>query len=413
MKKFSEFNKTNGLEESKTKQDFITSLIEETLHLEDGVIKGKDILVETLNNIIKMNDHKTTINILENIKVLTYNGGLNFTWLNEAIETEKTTLNNLMLERNKTTETENEIVNENLMGIMNDLMFGFGMTLTAGFAGTIAYLAGSGIYELLIKDSKLGNKGKEFVNKLKELAKKSKTMDKEDYAIEVNKSIEQYSDVIEELKSGEFGKDGEKLASNLETIKKASEEVPVGVNESVNIINEDDKINENLWVDYVNQLNAIPDLFTQIMWSLGILLGTVTVTGFVGSILTLVGMGVSETKVGEKLKEMVGKFKELYKKKDDKKIDKENFAKEVKETIDEYSDVVDEIKTGKLGKKVQVMGKLIDKVKENAEKLEKEEVEIKESLFYRGYNDQHLMELESLKSIYTDILKENKNEDNI
>lgn len=411
MKKFSEFNKTNRLEESKTKQDFITSLIEETLYLEDGVIKGKDILVETLNNIIKMNDHKTTINILENIKVLTYNGGLNFTWLNEAIETEKTTLNNLMLERNKT--SENEIVNENLMNIMSDLMFGFGLTLTAGFAGSLAYLGGSGIYELLIKDSKLGNKGKEFVNKLKELAKKSKTMDKEDYASEVNKSIEQYSDVIEELKSGEFGKDGEKLASNLETIKKASEEVSEGVNESVDNINEDDKINENLWVDYVNHLNAIPDLFTQIMWSLGILLGTVTVTGFVGSLLTLVGIGVSETKVGKKLKEMVGKFKELYKKKDDKKIDKEEFAKEVKETIDEYSDVVDEIKTGKLGKKVQVMGKLIDKVKENAEKLEKEEVEIKESLFYRGYNDQHLMELESLKSIYTDILKENKKEDNI
>lgn len=413
MKKFSEFNKTNRLEESKTKQDFITSLIEETLYLEDGVIKGKDILVETLNNIIKMNDHKTTINILENIKVLTYNGGLNFTWLNEAIETEKTTLNNLMLERNKTTETENEIVNENLMGIMSDLMFGVGLTLTAGFASSLAYLGGSGIYELLIKDSKLGNKGKEFVNKLKELAKKSKTMDKEDYASEVNKSIEQYSDVIEELKSGEFGKDGEKLASNLETIKKASEEVSEGVNESVDNINEDDKINENLWVDYVNHLNAIPDLFTQIMWSIGILLGAVSVTGFAGSLLTLVGMGVSETKVGEKLKEMVGKFKELYKKKGDKKIDKEEFAKEVKETIDEYSDVVDEIKTGKLGKKVQVMGKLIDKVKENAEKLEKEEVEIKESLFYRGYNDQHLMELESLKSIYTDILKENKKEDNI
>ena len=101
MKKFSEFNKTNKIDESKSKQDFITNLVEETLYVENGTIKGKDVLVETINNIIKMNDHKNTVFVLENIKSVSYTGGLNFKWLNETIELEKSKMEEMLSEKKK------------------------------------------------------------------------------------------------------------------------------------------------------------------------------------------------------------------------------------------------------------------------------------------------------------------------
>ena len=78
MKKFSDFNKEDiQLEESKTKYDFIENLINESLTVQDGVIVGKEI-VEAINSILKINDHKTTVSVLENIKAISYKGGLNF-----------------------------------------------------------------------------------------------------------------------------------------------------------------------------------------------------------------------------------------------------------------------------------------------------------------------------------------------
>lgn len=100
MKKFSEFNnRNNKIEESVSKKEFINKLVDDMITVNNGIINGKEELKEALNKIILMNDYKTTINVLENIKVITYKNGLNLTWLNETIENEKNKLNNIVLEK--------------------------------------------------------------------------------------------------------------------------------------------------------------------------------------------------------------------------------------------------------------------------------------------------------------------------
>jgi hypothetical protein len=89
MKKFSQINESNTtVEQSTNKKDFIKNLVNETLSVENGEIKGKEALVKTLNRIIEINDSKTTISVLENVKARSFHN-FSFEWINEAIVAEK------------------------------------------------------------------------------------------------------------------------------------------------------------------------------------------------------------------------------------------------------------------------------------------------------------------------------------
>lgn len=95
MKKFTDLNnKETKIENSRNRSEFINNLVEESLSIENGEIVGKEILIDTLKQILSANDHKTAINVLESIKTISYQGNLNFTWINEAIENEKVLLFN-------------------------------------------------------------------------------------------------------------------------------------------------------------------------------------------------------------------------------------------------------------------------------------------------------------------------------
>jgi len=97
MKKFSELNKENTkVEESTNKADFIKNLINETLSIEEGKIKGIDILAKTLNSIMDLNESKTKVQVLENVKAMSAHS-FNFLKINEAIELEKTIIKNYAL----------------------------------------------------------------------------------------------------------------------------------------------------------------------------------------------------------------------------------------------------------------------------------------------------------------------------
>jgi hypothetical protein len=89
MKKFSQINESNTTVDTSTnKKDFIKNLIEESLTIENGEIKGKDILSNTINKILDINDSKTVIRVLENVKARSFHN-FSFEWINESIIEEK------------------------------------------------------------------------------------------------------------------------------------------------------------------------------------------------------------------------------------------------------------------------------------------------------------------------------------
>lgn len=94
MKKFSDVS-NQKIEKIKSKKEVISGLVEESLSIKDGVIVGKELLVETINKIIEMNDSKTTINVLESVRLMSYRGSLDFNVINESIENETKKLNSI------------------------------------------------------------------------------------------------------------------------------------------------------------------------------------------------------------------------------------------------------------------------------------------------------------------------------
>ncbi len=89
MKKFSQINESNKtVELSTNKKDFIKNLIEESLTVENGQIKGKEALTSAINKILEINDSKTVINVLENVKARSFHN-FSFEWINESILEEK------------------------------------------------------------------------------------------------------------------------------------------------------------------------------------------------------------------------------------------------------------------------------------------------------------------------------------
>lgn len=98
MKKFTDIlsgKENEGAIQSSNKQDFIRGLVENTLTIKDGEIAGKDTLISVLNKILEMNDSKTTIKVLESIKLNAYKGNFNFKAVDEAIEIETKKLDRL------------------------------------------------------------------------------------------------------------------------------------------------------------------------------------------------------------------------------------------------------------------------------------------------------------------------------
>lgn len=98
MKKFTNLGSTNKtVDLSDNRQDFIKNLIDESLTLENGEIKGKDILSAAINKMFDITESKTKITVLENVKVLTARG-LNIQLINESIELEKKNIENIKSE---------------------------------------------------------------------------------------------------------------------------------------------------------------------------------------------------------------------------------------------------------------------------------------------------------------------------
>jgi len=252
MKKFTDFaNNGNKIEKVKTAKQLLESLVDDTLSIENGVIMGKDTLIETINKMIEMNDHKTTIKVLENVRAKTYRGGLDFTWLNETIDNEDAAMNEIITrkaelivenvepiiilepimesveikEEVELVEEANEvdIINENIwnevvsganqLGGFEQIVYwvgmGIGLTSAATLVGSMGTLAVKGSIEAL-KDAKLGEKGKEFINDLKAVYNKIKgnknKVNKEEVATEIKSIIGENSEIIADLKAGKLGK---------------------------------------------------------------------------------------------------------------------------------------------------------------------------------------------------------------
>lgn len=114
MEKFTNLNNKNKkVETSDNRKDFIKNLVNETLSVQDGEIKGKDILISAINKIMDLNESKTTIKILENVKAISAHT-FNFNLINEAIQSEKIRMEQI---NNDTVEvelpsTEAELISE-------------------------------------------------------------------------------------------------------------------------------------------------------------------------------------------------------------------------------------------------------------------------------------------------------------
>lgn len=114
MKKFSSLNESNRIENTPlTKDDLIKNIINESLSISNGEISGKDNLINIINKIIKINECKTTIKTLENVKIMSRHS-FSYQTINEAIENEKKNMNLIITEKVVKIEDikEEEIINE-------------------------------------------------------------------------------------------------------------------------------------------------------------------------------------------------------------------------------------------------------------------------------------------------------------
>jgi len=115
MKKFSSLNESNRIENTPlTKDDLIKNIIDESLSISNGEILGKDNLINIINKVIKINECKTAIKTLENVKILSRHS-FSFQAINEAIENEKRNMNFIITEKVvKIEETQEnvELINE-------------------------------------------------------------------------------------------------------------------------------------------------------------------------------------------------------------------------------------------------------------------------------------------------------------
>ena len=134
-----------------------------------------------------------------------------------------------------------DVLNENIwtelfsnaasMSSMEQVYYWLGVSIDAiaiGVIGrTIGSVATSGVIELL-KNYKLGQRGKEFADKIKELGQKGASLFKnkqhdENFVEEVNDELVGYQDIIDKLNDGELGEEGKNLAKKVTNAKEAAE----------------------------------------------------------------------------------------------------------------------------------------------------------------------------------------------
>ena len=122
-----------------------------------------------------------------------------------------------------------EQLNENFMDVITSVGGTIAAIATTGFVGTLGYTIGSGVLTAL-EGSKLGDRGKEFAQKVKSLFNKGAELkkqggDESEYADEFVSEIDNYRDVITELESGKLGEDGKKVAQQINKAKTAADSV--------------------------------------------------------------------------------------------------------------------------------------------------------------------------------------------
>lgn len=89
MRKFSQLNNINKTSETSDNiLDLINNIIKESLTVEDGKILGIEKLATIINKIVELNEKKTSVKVLENVKAASYHS-FNIKSINEAIESIK------------------------------------------------------------------------------------------------------------------------------------------------------------------------------------------------------------------------------------------------------------------------------------------------------------------------------------
>ena len=145
--------------------------------------------------------------------------------------------------KDKVNEDVEDKVNENIwaelfsnvssLSSIEQVYYWLGISIDAVAVGligkNIASVATSGVVELL-KNNKLGERGKEFAEMITRLGQKGASLFKrkdvdEEVVEEVNIELAHYNDIIDRLKQGELGIEGVNLAKKVENAQEAAEEV--------------------------------------------------------------------------------------------------------------------------------------------------------------------------------------------
>ena len=146
-------------------------------------------------------------------------------------------------EENKENKENKDKINENVwaelfthassLSSLEQVYYWLGISIDAlavGLIGrNIASVATSGAIELL-RNYKLGERGKEFADLITRLGQKSASLFKrkdvdEEVVDDVNIELKHYNDIIDKLNNGELGEEGINLAKKLENAQEAAEEV--------------------------------------------------------------------------------------------------------------------------------------------------------------------------------------------
>lgn len=234
MKKFTDLNNTNNsnkVEQSKTKKELISNIIQESLRIENGVIIGKDILIETFNKLIEINDHKSRVSVLESIKLMSYRGNLNFNTINESIEIEKNRIKYIIENKiddilvDEEVELLTENINESKVSKeFKDIVKKSDIKFTVDIDKVLKE----------IKNDKNGDEIKTFIKELSVAVNKIKSECDECNETEVNESLTDPNlltvllgaggiiltstvivEIMTALESGKFGDKGKKIAHML------------------------------------------------------------------------------------------------------------------------------------------------------------------------------------------------------
>ena len=96
MKKFSSLNQTNRIiSEPDSRIEIIKNIIRESITINNGKIVGAEQLSETIDKMFQINECKTTINTLEQVKIMSRHN-FSFQMINESIELQKNRIESII-----------------------------------------------------------------------------------------------------------------------------------------------------------------------------------------------------------------------------------------------------------------------------------------------------------------------------